>query len=356
MKKMIVIFAMSLFSMAAWAQESDWIKSFNVIWESRWQQSGYPLAAVRWPMQEKTIKFSINKTASSSNAQRAREALDTITQVLEWKAIEVPEGAEEAQIEFTIRTYTVDELRQSTCIAMPQWRNWLYTKVRVTLSEQYAYRCVLHELMHAFGFPGHPQGDTVLSYFQGNQSSLKPMDIFLLKTWYSDAIKVGVSPFITVNELTQQWVLKNVPGDQQHKAAEAQKRWYQATMANMENFALGKGEPPTILYRSGRLSEEGARVGRSNIQGMLGAAYLNGWTIERDLPKAARLLLMGAQAGNSGAADILAKQLKSDTWPADDAKPLCQWLNATPAATTKLATADQQAALESSVCKQTLTP
>jgi hypothetical protein len=356
MRKMIVMLLLSLCSLTAWAQESDWVKSFNIIWESRWHQSGYPLAAVRWPMQEKTIKYSINKAASASNTSRTREALETITKVLEWKAIEVPEGSEDAQIEFTIRTFTVDELRQSVCIAMPQWRNWLYTKVRVTLSEQYAYRCVLHELMHAFGYPGHPQGDTVLSYFEGNQSSLKPMDVFLLKTWYSDAIKVGVSPFITANELTEQWVLKHVPADQQDKAAQAQKRWYQATVATMENFAFGKGEPPTILYRSGRLSEEGARVGQANIQGMLGAAYLNGWTMERDLPKAARLLLIGAQAGNSGAAGILAKQLKSDTWPAEDARPLCQWLNATPVATTKIASADQQAALESSACKQTLTP
>jgi hypothetical protein len=356
MKKAIVMFLLSLCSMAAWAQESDWIKSFNVIWESRWHQSGYPLAAVRWPVQDKTIKYSINKTASSSNATRAREALEIITKVLEWKAIEVPEGSEEAQIEFTIRTYTVDELRQSVCIAMPQWRNWLYTKVRITLSEQYAYNCVLHELMHAFGYPGHPQGDTVLSYFEGNQRSLKPMDIFLLTTWYSDTTKVGISPFITADELTQQWVLKNVPADQQEKAAQAQKRWYQATMANMENFAFGKGEPPTILYRSGRLSEAGARTGRANIQSMLGAAYLNGWTVERDLSKAARLLLLGAQADNNNATGIMLRQLKSDTWLAEDAKPLCQWLKTAPAAITQAARAEQQAALESSVCKQALNP
>jgi hypothetical protein len=354
MKRIIVLFIAGLCALGASAQESDWVKSFNVIWESRWQQSGYPLGAIRWPMQEKTIKYSINKAASSTNANRAREALETISKVLEWKAIEVPEGSEEAQIEFTIRNYSVDELRQQVCVAFSQSRNGLYTKVRVNLSEQYAYKCVLHELMHAFGFPGHPQGDTVLSYFEGNQSSLKPIDVFLLKTWYSDAVKVNVSPFITVNELTLQWVLKSVSTDQQDEAAKAQKRWYQATIATMENFALGLGEPPTILYRSGRLSEEGVRLGRANIQGMLGAAYLNGWTLERDLPKAARLLLMGAQAGNTGAAGILARQLKSNTWFAQDAKPLCQWLHATPAATTKLSSPDQQAALESTACQQAL--
>jgi hypothetical protein len=99
MKKIVVLFLVSLCNLSAWAQESDWVKSFNIVWESRWQQSGYPLSAVRWPMQDKAIKYSINASASSSNASRTREALEAITKVLEWKAIEVPAGSEEAQIE-----------------------------------------------------------------------------------------------------------------------------------------------------------------------------------------------------------------------------------------------------------------
>jgi hypothetical protein len=356
MKKTIFMFLMFVSSISAFAQESEWNKAFNVIWESRWQQSGYPMSAVRWPMQEKIIKFSINKAASSSNANRAREALDVITKVIDWKAIEVPEDSPDAQIEIIIRRYTDDELRQSVCFALPAWKSWLYTKQKVTLSEQYAYRCVLHELMHAFGFPGHPQGDTVLSYFEGNQSSLKPMDIFLLQAWYSDTIKIGVSPFITVNELSKLWVQKQVPTEQQSMALEAQKRWYGKILKAMEDFAFSKGEPPTILYRSGRLSEEGARTGRSNIQGMLGAAYLNGWTLDKDLPKAARLLLMGAQTGNSGAASIMVRQLNMATWLKEDAKAMCQWLQSTPAITTKLSVADQQSALDSASCKESLAP
>ncbi len=350
------LFICSMLCVSSWAQESEWNKAFNIIWESRWQQTGIPMAAVRWPSESKTIKFSINKTASSSNADRAREALGVITKVLDWKAIEVEEGNAEAQIEITIRQYKDEELRSSICHASPAWQNWLYTKQKLSLSEQYAYRCVLHELMHAFGFPGHPQGDTVLSYFQGNQNSLKPMDEFLLKAWYSNDIKVGVSPFITVNDLTKLWVIQNTSKAQQDAAAAAQIQWHQGLMKNMEDFALNKGEPPTILYRSGRISEDGIRAGRANIQGMLGAAYLNGWTIEKDAAKAARLLLMGAQAGNNGAAGILARQLKASAWSAEEAKPLCQWLHSTPQVTTKIASVDHQAALDSSVCKQVLTP
>jgi hypothetical protein len=346
-----VIFICSLFLTSAWAQESEWNKAFNIIWESRWQETGIPMTAVRWPHESKSIKFSINKTASSSNANRTREAIGVITQVLDWKATEVDEGSADAQIEITIRQFSPEEMTKP-CYASGSWRSFLYTKQKLTLSEQVAYRCVLHELMHAFGFPGHPQGDTVLSYFEGNRSGLKPMDVFLLQAWYSDSIKPGVSPFITVNDLTRLWVNKQVPQDQLAKALEAQQRWYQGILKSMEEFALGKGEPPTILFRSGRLSDDGVRFGRANMQGMLGAAYLNGWTLERDLPKAARLLLMGAQAGNSGAAGILARQLKMDTWQITEAKPMCAWLNATSVTASKISADDHKAALESNSCKQ----
>lgn len=353
----ILIFFCSLLFTSAWAQEGEWNKAFNVIWESRWQQSGYPLAAVRFPMESKTIKFSINKAAStSSNAQRAREAIDVVTKVLDWKAIEVEEGSTEAQIEIIIRRYTDEEMRSMPCVTFPAWRNGLYTKQRIHLSEQFAYRCALHELMHAFGFPGHPQGDTVLSYFEGNFSSLKPMDVFLLQAWYSDAVKPGESPFLTVNNLILLWVQKKVAVDQQPQALESQKRWYLSMLKSMNDFASGHGEPPTILYRSGRLNDDGIKRGRANIQGMLGAAYLNGWAVEKDSAKAAKLLLTAAQAGNDGAAGIIARRLLNDAWDAEQAKPLCQWLQATPAASSKIPSQDQQAALDSALCKKVLTP
>jgi TPR repeat protein len=356
MKKPLVMITMLVNSICAFAQESEWNKAFNIIWESRWQQNGVLLPAARWPSDSKSIKFSINKAASSSNANRAREALKIITQVLAWQAIEVEEGHPDTQIEFTIRQYQVDELRQFVCHARPSFKDGYYTKMQVMLSEQYAYQCVLHELMHAFGFPGHPQGETVLSYFEGNRSRLKPMDEFLLQAWYSDRIKVNTLPFTTIHELTQIWIEKTVATDLQEQAWKAQQNWYRDMLKRMEDFALNNGEPPTILYRSGLISADGIRFGRANIQGMLGVANLFGLTVNKDISKAARLLLLGAQNGNDGAARILANQLKVSTWQSDDAKPICLWLHATPSVTTKITNADQLSALDSKACKQALAP
>jgi hypothetical protein len=345
-------------SVAVHAQPADWTAAFELIWESRWQQSGYPMSAVRWPTHEKTIKYSINKeAASSSNARRTREAIDLIAQTIEWKAVELEAGDAQVQLEITIRHYTQDELRQSICVMNPTWRNWEFSKVRVTLSEQFAYQCVLHELMHAFGFPGHPKGETVLSYFQGNQSRLKPMDVFLLSAWYSDSIKTGESPFLSLDKLTKLWIDKHVPSEQREQALDVQKKWIMQTLQSMENFANSQGEPPTILYRSGRINEAGVRIGRSNMQGMLGAAYLNGWIVEKQLAKAAKLLLLGAQNGNSGAATIIARQVNiGGVLTGEDAKPLCQWLDQSPQARELVNLGLRQAAVASETCKTLLAP
>ncbi len=340
----------------AQANERDWQRTFDTMWESRWHQSGVPIGSARWPSAEKTIRFSINTGASSSNASRAREALDTVVKVLDWKAIEVPEGDTTAQIEFNIRTYKDDELRQAICHAAPQQANWLFNKQRLFISEQWGYKCMLHELMHAFGFPGHPQGDTVLSYFHGNQSRLLPLDQFLLKAWYSDAIKPGESPFITIRTLNRLWIAQHVSEAEREKATAFEQAWYARMVQVMESYALAKGEPPTILYRSGRISDEGIRVGRLNIQGMLGFLYATGLTLEKDLPKAAQLLLAAAQGGNGSASNILANHLSLGSWPAEQAAPLCQFLHQTPAQTSRVNAINLKAALDSETCKSVIRP
>jgi TPR repeat protein len=122
----------------------------------------------------------------------------------------------------------------------------------------------------------------------------------------------------------------------------------------MEDYALNQGEPPAILYRSGRISEEGIRVGRLNIQGMLGFLYVSGLTLEKDLAKAALFLLAAAQGGNGTASNALANHLSIGSWPAEQAAPLCRFLHQTPAQTTRINAVNLKAALESDTCKAVL--
>jgi hypothetical protein len=307
-------------------KDREWSRTFDIIWESRWHQSGHLLPATRWPIQHKSIKYSINSGASSGNAQRARLALRKITDLIGWEAIEVPDSSPEAQIQFNIRTYTDQELRVSTCRAQGERKGAMYVKQVLDMSEQHTYRCVLHELMHAFGFPGHPQGNTVLSYFEGNQLNLKPIDEFLLKAWYSDTITLDDSPLLSVLELNRLWVIQHVPADQQSAAVQSLQRWQATTFGELEKFALGKGEPPAVLYRSGRLTTEGLRLGRSYIQQILGLDHLRGVILERDAHKAFELLLLSAKNENRSALSILMREAEKQVWQRPQVQTLCEWM------------------------------
>jgi hypothetical protein len=324
-----VLIVCSLASLAQ-AQERNWRQTFDTFWESRWQQSGLPINAIKWPDKDKKITFSINASASRSNAKRAREAITEVASVIGWTAVELPADSKEAQVQFLIRTFDNEELRQFICWVNPDWDKWLYTQSIVTIAEQGAYYCLLHEMMHVFGYPGHPKGDTVLSYFESNRFSLSALDRFMLKAWYSDDIKPGASPMLAVRALNRLWIEQQVPQDQRADARKAEQVWYDELIKVLDGFALGKGEPPTILYRSGLLSEEGKRNGRRILQGLLGHDYLHGSTVPKNLNKASELLLANAKGGNLNAGNFLAYSLANDAWDASSAKPLCEWLRDTP--------------------------
>ena len=149
------------------AQQDDWTRAFNVMWETRWQQNGVLQGGLRWPTSgDRALKYSINAKADKANAGRAHDAIRLVTSVMGFAAREVAPDSADAQIQFDIREFTPEELRQATCFMRPSFKNFVYAKAQIVLSERFAYRCVLHELMHAMGFPGHPQGDTVLSFLR----------------------------------------------------------------------------------------------------------------------------------------------------------------------------------------------
>jgi hypothetical protein len=344
------------------AQQDTWTRAFDVMRETRWQQSGVLQVALRWPAAgDRTLKYSINAKAGKANADRAHDAVRRVTGVIGFAALEVAPASDEAQIHFDIREFTPEELRQATCFTQSSWKNFVYTKTRVVLSERFAYRCVLHELMHAMGFPGHPQGDTVLSYFEGNQSALKPVDEFMLKAWYSDAIKPGMSALNATRTLNRVWIDQNVIDADRGAARAAEQVWFDRVIASLDAFAFGKGEPPAVLYRSGRLSAQGLNIGLTTVQATLASEYFIGQVVPRDLDKALGLLLLVAQSGNGNlnlggqVARALGSSLVASN-ASNAVRPLCEWLRDTPAKQSGASEADVALAMKSQACKPFVAP
>lgn len=335
----------------AYASEADWIRAFDVMWETRWREDGPLIDADRWPNGDgRTLKYSFNAKANSGDANRAREALALVTSAMGFTAREVAENASDVQLQFEIRPFDDNELSQGACYTQNSTNRGALSKVRVVLSDQHAYKCVLHELMHAMGFPGHPSGDSVLSYFEGNRGSLKPIDKFMLKSWYTDAIQPDMPAITAARTLNRLWIEQNVAPADLPLAREVEKRWFSNTIAALDAYAFGKGEPPRILYRSGRLSTAGMNAGLMAVQTTLANAYFNGLIGEPDVAKSAQLLLMSAQKKNRFAADEIAFKLFAGDYPSPVAGPLCEWLKNTPTAESGISTARLRGALDSDAC------
>ena len=305
--------------------------TFDIFWELHWHQSGNLYWLRRWATPpEKTLYYSVNAGASASNRSRAVEALGTVLEVIGWKAEEVPEGDKRVQMEFTIRRFTDDQMRQYACFVQPQSNNGLMTKAKIELSEQWTYGCVLHEMMHAMGISGHPRGSTVLSYFRGNGQKLTDIDRFLLRTWYSNDIRAGMSPLQAARALNQSWIRETLAPDAQAAAVAQEQKWFDNNLRSLEAFAAGQGEPPVVLYRSGSINDAGIRAGKAQVQALLGWSYLTGSTLQPDSEKAAGYLLSAGKLGHFGATSVLMRYLNDGSLKTKAHKDVCEWARGVP--------------------------
>lgn len=348
----LVGLALAAHAPLAFAQEKQWERAFDVIYETQWQQSGILDGVKRWPArQDKVLTFTINVGASSSNADRARSALARVLAVLDMTTRELVAGDETAQIQFDIRRFAPEELLQHACYAQSTSSGGQLSRVKLVLNEPSTYWCVLHELMHAMGLPGHPQGDTVLSYFEGNRLSLKPIDEFLLRAWYTDGIKPGMSPLVAVRIINRMWIEQSLAPQEQARAALVERQWYERTIAGLEAFANGAGEPPLILFRSGKLNATGMKMGQMNVQSILGFSYFNGLSVAQDRIKGAGYMLKAAQNGNRNAVANLLRVLAIADLPVEASATLCKWFATAAVEETGLTKPAQDQALASAACK-----
>jgi predicted Zn-dependent protease len=266
-------------------------------WEASWQQTGYPVAVQKW---QGPIRVAFSGRAVERHKQHALQELKIVAQVA---GLEVAESDEQSA-NFRVEFIDDEAAEPPHCRANFKSSRFVITSARILAKERSAYGCMQHEAMHAMGFNGHPMLNSVLSYF-GRIKALTEVDRLLLKTVYSGDVTPGSSPFALLALLARR-LESSAPDAQKNHVRNAAAVFFSRIVTEMEAFAAGTGEPPTVLFRSSKSTGPGTARGQTAMQYFLGVAYLNGELVAADKGKAVEWLTKAAASEHVRARSLLA--------------------------------------------------
>lgn len=307
------------------------------LWESLWTQTGYPMPLSRWELQPgAALQFRF----TGFDADRQKEhSLKGVAEVLSAAGLAFvdisnsPDAEKNAHIhiEYLGPLTTNTELgHQLACAAIPKrnQKNLQIESVRILAKDGQAHTCMRHELMHALGVPGHPSGNSILSYFPWRQDQLSAFDKRLLKAWYSPNIHSGKLVFEVIGPMTKALSANWSDGSwDTYRSLEIKRiKFIQDVINEMESFAIGRGEIPVILKRSGMTSSEAINAAKSEIAYNLGSAYQSGELVTSDITKTIQWYEIAASQKHAPAHVRLFYLYANEGSPAEDPVKAYQWL------------------------------
>jgi hypothetical protein len=288
-------------SMALPARADRLDDDLTSLWESLWDQRGEPQRLTRW---NEPLRFRVGGPQGARHRSAIAAAVGKAAQAADLQASEVtlppPGSSDKDTTNLALLVYDDDDLDDNTpCDAQLQHIDLSLSYVRVRMRTSQVWDCVNHELMHAMGIPGHPSGKTVLSYFPWRQDKLLDLDRLLLAVWYDRALRSGATPFEILWTGGQQVAKQSaidLPADQAEQRRRAN---FAERLREMEGFALGQGDAPTIVKRSGRASPGHIEEARQWMAYYVGQSYRNAVGVAADPLEAHRWLAKAARAGNT---------------------------------------------------------
>jgi hypothetical protein len=286
------------------AQADAFDDEMDTMWEVLWHQSGTPTRLVRW--EQADIKVRVFGQNVAAHRQHSIQALRDVAAQTGVKVVDVSDRADAAQVADVSIEITPDSSldEMQPCVTVLKFATETkLDSVSMQMRDKDAFRCAYHESMHVMGVRGHPAGATVLSYFTSQVNGLTPLDKAMLRAWYSPRIHGGMTPFEVLPVLADELVA-TMPN--RTSAALARDRFLSRTVDQMQQFADGQGDVPTIVKRSGKATEQGIRFGRMEMSLFLGIAYREGKTVRQDPGQAAHWLQRAATLGSRSAQAQLA--------------------------------------------------
>jgi hypothetical protein len=295
-KTRVLAFLASAFLVPCFAQAGTFEQGMNTMWEALWHQSGTATRLVRW---EQDLKVRVTGVNASGHRPEVLKALGDVAAETGRKVIDVtdqPGETPNVSVEITPNTALSD---MQPCETRLNFRSeTAIDSVSMQMRDGEVWRCAYHESMHVMGVRGHPEGDTVLSYFARTVDRLTPLDRAMLRAWYSPRVQGGMTPFEVLPVLADQLVA--IMPDQA-KATQERDRFLTRTVQEMQAFAEGQGDIPMIIKRCGKATEQGIRYGRMEMSYFLAVAYQRGASVPRDAAQAAQWLQRAASMGSRSA-------------------------------------------------------
>jgi hypothetical protein len=280
------------------AQGDAFENGMDTMWEVLWHQSGTATRLVRW---EQPLQVRITGVNVAQHRAFTLRALNDVAKESGRSVVDVtdrPDAAEVANV-------SIEIVPDSQLSEMQPCETRLHFKtetridsVTMQMRNSDARRCAYHESMHVMGVRGHPEGNTVLSYFATQTEGLTQLDKAMLRAWYSPRATGGMTPFEVLPILADELVA--VMPDKA-RAAQSRDRFLARTIGEMQAFADGQGDIPTIVKRSGKSSERGIAMGRMEMSYFLGVAYQDGVTVAKDPAQAQRWLQRAVSLGSRSA-------------------------------------------------------
>jgi hypothetical protein len=330
------------FLVSGLASAKDYRDEFDTLWESLWSQGGSPQEIVRWA--EGPVKyryFGVNLNVHRSHMQRALAAASEFSGVKFEDVSDLADADKVAQFHIEIVANNGDVGLATPCYVQTKAiQNWQLQNVALRMRDDSAYRCNFHEMMHAMGVRGHPSGKTVLSYFRPRDDIFLDLDQTMLRAWYSPEMRAGMTPFEAIAVLTQSYIQESP--DNASETMIARQSYLSQTIADMQNFAMGKGEAPRIVIRSGRMSLAQVNEGRSRIAWFLGRAYQSGHIVAKDRQQAQHWYLVSAQKGHTPSQVFLARMLELEGGDSESKEQAYYWFGVAAARRNTLGPAGQQ--------------
>ena len=296
----------------AWGDALE--ERFETMWEAMWTQTGFPVAVRRWPG-EIRVRF----TGAEARAYRddAWRALGDATQAagIGLRDVTAEAGAADlANLEFQLLPESslppADHMMCKSLLQSVEMGRIVRATIEVR-ARRMAF-CGYHEVMHAMGIPGHPTRGTVLAYFQAPiRDKLTPMDVLILKAWYSPRLTPNASAFQALLVMTDA-VVDAVEEANREAARQAQAQFLEKTLHEMERYALGQGEVPAIVLRSGWATDKVMALAQTHMGFIVGVAHMRGIGTKADRDQARVWFERGAENGSQPAKIMLERVFKQE--------------------------------------------